>query len=381
METNESIIELFGLGDAKPDQPPRFAKVTAVSGDTATVTVGASNVDAVRCCDCAADDVVLLETLPSGQLAAVGVKGYNGGGGGSSARAWYGTCATAASTAAKVVTCPGFTLEAGSVITVHFDNAQTNTAPTLNVNGTGAVPVWKDGAVSSNGPNAVYWYLPGVDATFSYDGSHWNYISTTSVLLGPRTQPTSLNLTGRAGLFQHFHPAVNVTGGTGKNGHYLHMQSTTSNYYASQLYIPIDMTAAPAWRTNPNGTWTAWDYFFTNSNPPYTSGTDGIWTWRKWWDGTAECWGNITDTITGWTAWGSMYYSAPYMKASYPTGLFVAAPVEVAQAVNSGADGWLATKSGTGSATETRQYFIVRPVTGSNNLTATISVHAIGNWQ
>ena len=90
METNESIIELFHLGDAKPDQPPRFAKVTAISGDTVTVTLGASNVDAVRCCDCVADDVVLLETLPSGQLAAVGVKGYNGGGGGGSYSAGTG---------------------------------------------------------------------------------------------------------------------------------------------------------------------------------------------------------------------------------------------------------------------------------------------------
>lgn len=81
-ENLESIAGLFGFGEKKPDQPPRFAKVTAISGDTVTVTVGASNVDAVRCCDCAVDDVVLLETMPSGQLAAVAVKGYNGGGGG-----------------------------------------------------------------------------------------------------------------------------------------------------------------------------------------------------------------------------------------------------------------------------------------------------------
>ena len=48
----------------------------------------------------------------------------------------YGTCSTGASTAAKVVTCPGFVLEEGATITVYFTNAQTSTSScTLNVNG------------------------------------------------------------------------------------------------------------------------------------------------------------------------------------------------------------------------------------------------------
>ena len=75
METNESIIELFHLGESKPDQPPRWAKVTAVGSDTVTVTLGAANVDAARCCLCGVGDVVLLETMPSGQLAAVATRG------------------------------------------------------------------------------------------------------------------------------------------------------------------------------------------------------------------------------------------------------------------------------------------------------------------
>ena len=81
-ETAESLASLFKLGKTPPPQPPRFAKVTAVSGDTATVTLGVASADTVRCCDCTVGDVVLLETMPSGQLAAVAVKGYNGGSGG-----------------------------------------------------------------------------------------------------------------------------------------------------------------------------------------------------------------------------------------------------------------------------------------------------------
>ena len=78
-ETVASLASLLKLGASLPQQPPRFAKVTAISGDTVTVSLGSGTADAVRCCDCAVDDVVLLETLPSGILAAVGVKGYSGG--------------------------------------------------------------------------------------------------------------------------------------------------------------------------------------------------------------------------------------------------------------------------------------------------------------
>lgn len=78
-DTIAEIAGLLKLGPDAPLQPPRFAKVVSVAGDTVTVTLGGSNVEAVRCCACAAGDVVLVETLPSGQLAAVGTKGQQAG--------------------------------------------------------------------------------------------------------------------------------------------------------------------------------------------------------------------------------------------------------------------------------------------------------------
>ena len=78
-ETIAEIAGLLKLGPDAPLQPPRFAKVVSVAGDAVTVTLGGSNVEAVRCCACAADDIVLLETMPSGQLAAVATKGASGG--------------------------------------------------------------------------------------------------------------------------------------------------------------------------------------------------------------------------------------------------------------------------------------------------------------
>lgn len=78
-DTIAELASLLKLGPDAPLQPPRFAKVVSVAGDTVTVTLGGSNADAVRCCACAADDIVLLETMPSGQLAAVATKGASGG--------------------------------------------------------------------------------------------------------------------------------------------------------------------------------------------------------------------------------------------------------------------------------------------------------------
>lgn len=58
------------------------------------------------------------------------------------------------------------------------------------------------------------------------------------------------------------------------------------------------------------------------------SGKSGIYSWRKWSDGTAECWGIAEFTDGGsWPAWGSLYQSGdPEQPPDFPAGLFVEAP-------------------------------------------------------
>ena len=227
-ETVANLASLLKLGANLPLQPPRFAKVTAVSGDTVTVSLGSGTADAVRCCACAVDDVVLLETMPSGTLAAVATKGAQGGGGGVES------------------------------VTIGI------------VNG----------------------------ATFTNSGTASNVVLDLSV------------------------------------------------------------------------------------NAPYTLETSGIWTVKKWNDGTCEVWGNITSTITSWAAWNNnIYHGQPHMSASYPAGLFTAAPIETATAVLSNTDAWLAVEKATGSASTTRTYFFARPGTGAANGSVTVSIHAFGRWQ
>ena len=85
---------------------------------------------------------------------------------GDSNRFNYGTCSTAAATAAKVVSCSNFALITGAEITVKFTVTNTASSPTLNVNNTGAKAIYYRGSAISAGylaANRTY--------TFRYNGN------------------------------------------------------------------------------------------------------------------------------------------------------------------------------------------------------------------
>lgn len=89
---------------------------------------------------------------------------------------WYGTSSTAADTAAKVVTCAGFTLVTGSTIAVYFTNGNTYDGQiTLNVNGTGAKNVVDPGQFSV-GTSRCAW--EDYDTMiFVYTGTNWRLVN------------------------------------------------------------------------------------------------------------------------------------------------------------------------------------------------------------
>ena len=85
---------------------------------------------------------------------------------------WYGTCSTSASTAAKEVTCAGFTLVTGATIAVNFTYANTYAGQiTLNVNSTGAKNV-RDYGQFYDGYSRCAWDA-GQTMIFVYDGTSW----------------------------------------------------------------------------------------------------------------------------------------------------------------------------------------------------------------
>lgn len=82
----------------------------------------------------------------------------------------YGTCATSASVAAKVVSLRDFVLFTGARITVTFNYANTAANPTLNVNNTGAKPIWARNAAIEE----KYYWTSQSRVDFVYDGTHWS---------------------------------------------------------------------------------------------------------------------------------------------------------------------------------------------------------------
>ena len=72
----------------------------------------------------------------------------------------YGTCTTAAATAAKTVAIDGFVLRAGAIANVRFTITNTKASPTLNINSTGAKPIY----INTFTPNTD----PTVAGTYEY---------------------------------------------------------------------------------------------------------------------------------------------------------------------------------------------------------------------
>lgn len=112
-----------------------------------------------------ADGAVTADKIASGVIPS--------GGGGGSQTSWYGTCSTAANTATKVVECEGFTLTTGARIAIKFtvENSASGKAK-LNVNDTGTIEIYTNGAALTSSGNALKWGANAV-LTFVYDGTYW----------------------------------------------------------------------------------------------------------------------------------------------------------------------------------------------------------------
>ena len=85
---------------------------------------------------------------------------------------FYGTCSTAANTAAKVVSCPDFSLAAGVRVAVKFTDSNTAANVTLNVNSTGAKNVYLYGTMRWTG---TPWQAQEI-VEFIYDGTNYQML-------------------------------------------------------------------------------------------------------------------------------------------------------------------------------------------------------------
>lgn len=94
------------------------------------------------------------------------------------------------------------------------------------------------------------------------------------------------------------------------------------------------------------------------------SGTSGIWEWRIWASGKAECWGkSSSQTVSSWTVWANSIYNSTstLAGAAFPTDFFNSAPehatVEFIATAN---DAWLG-YTDPATATNAPKVYLLRP--------------------
>lgn len=129
----------------------------------------------------------------------------------------------------------------------------------------------------------------------------------------------------------------------------------------SQLYVgatePLDPNVK-IWVDTSKNSQTYADYVIEQ-------GTDGIWTYRKWNSGIAECWGEkIFDQINT-SAVGSIYVASTPI-VPLPTGLFIDRPIVIAECSPHGDYycGLLGAQNTTTNESQIGSYVIWRPNSG-----------------
>ena len=116
------------------------------------------------------------------------------------------------------------------------------------------------------------------------------------------------------------------------------------------------------------------------------SGTDSNgWAYRKYASGISECWGRFTYANISFTQYhaGEGFFSTSELpQENYPTGLFIAAPCETDEIIDSSANGWLASGGGGNTAAKTQSELRIARFTDLTEPgTYTISRHATGRWK
>jgi hypothetical protein len=183
-----ALILLFALSafaqSFSPRQPVDFSAVTTKpiqvgTAAPATCAVGQVYFDS----DATAGQNLYLCTATNTWTQLTGTGGSGAG---------VGVCSTAGTSTAYTCTVSGLTLSAGVVLRIKPHTASGN-APTLNVNGTGAVALyWRNGnAVTTNELSPNWWDI-------TYTGSAWEITETT---VGIDTSLTgALSITRSGGL-------------------------------------------------------------------------------------------------------------------------------------------------------------------------------------
>ena len=214
----------------------------------------------------------------------------------------YGTCSTAATTAAKAVTWAGFILTTGATILVKFSNANSASSPTLNVNSTGAKTIIYHGSALTS---SLYYWSAGDVCEFVYDGTYWVLMNVGNTDtwrdITDSVSTTSSSICASATAVKtaydkanHSHPYLSTSGGLITGDLRIHFSDTDK--FVMWDYDG-DATAGASWRIGALGSGSGNTNYFV-----LQSGTSGT---------TATAWTNIF--TVGQNDYNVYFTNTPYV--------------------------------------------------------------------
>lgn len=151
---------------------------------------------------------------------------------------------------------------------------------------------------------------------------------------------------------------------------------------AMELFYPVGSYFETSDSTfDPNvewgGTWTSESY---SNDIIIEEGINGIWTYRKWSSGFAQCWGTyVNNSVVVNAAWGTMYEGL-IGNITYPSNLFIDLPNVFTTFQNNAVAGWIEMAGGR-SKTQTGDIFAVRPIKTDTAYSYGVYIYASGFWK
>lgn len=106
---------------------------------------------------------------------------------------YYGTCGTAAGTAAKTASVSGVVIFAGTTVNLNMTKDNTNTSATLNVSSTGAKAIYYGTSTTRPTTSNGYGWHAAETAPFIFDGQFWRYVNSMTSRTAVQSAKTATN--------------------------------------------------------------------------------------------------------------------------------------------------------------------------------------------
>ena len=175
----------------------------------------------------------------------------------------------------------------------------------------------------------------------------------------------------------HEHSAADITSGTLPIA-----QGGTDAITATDARTNLGFTYGSAEPTEVPDTGEGSVYFRTGGDAVVEVGTSGIWTYRKWASGIAECWGSKTYTAAISNTSGSNYYVRLDSAENYPF-TFAAVPQQFVTLQSGPYAAWLeinASSDSWPSTTSTGYQMLVSTISRESG-DYTVAYNVIGRWK